>query len=111
MSETQTIEEKKSIETKSRAPKSQKEPRKAAISDELVERALNGRSNNSEFKEIIERVANGAILSKDNRAIEIIDSNVGAISRVIKSSNLKGKVRTKSCEKGKNRPSMIWRVA
>ncbi|MGI0070075.1 MAG: hypothetical protein ACREAN_07460 [Nitrosopumilaceae archaeon] len=97
-------------EVQSKGTKTPKEAKNPKITDDLIQRALNGGNHNSEIKTAIEKVAKGPILTPENRAIEIIDSNVGAVNRVIKEAGFKGKVKGRSTEEGKSKPTMLWRV-
>ena len=112
MSQTVAEEVQKTVQTtKDRSPKAETKAKSPKINDELLERALNSRADTSEIKALVERISKGPILTKENRAIEIVQHNTGAVNRIIKELNLKGKVKAKSTEKGKNLPSMIWRSA
>jgi hypothetical protein len=108
---TQQEVRKEVSEVKARNPKKEERPKSSKITDELLDRALNGRSNTSEIKGLVERISKGQILTKENRAIELVEHNTGALNRVIKEAGLKGKVKVKSVKKGENKPSMIWRIA
>jgi hypothetical protein len=102
---TQITEEKTKVETQARNPKREDRPKNPNITDELLDRALNGRSSSSEIKALVERISKGPVLTKENRQIELVDYNTGAINRTIKQLGLKGKVKTKSVKKGENKPS------
>ncbi|HVB12301.1 MAG TPA: hypothetical protein VNE86_04150 [Nitrososphaerales archaeon] len=108
MSQISVQEEKRDVVEPKRIDKTPKEA-KTKITDELLERALNVRADSSEIKALVERISKGPVLTKENRVIEIVQHNSGAINRIIKELNLKGKVKAKSCEKGKAIPTMIWR--
>ena len=108
MSNVSVQEEKKDVVQKSKTPK---EAKTTKITDEHLDRALKIRADSSEIKTLVERISKGPILTKENRAIEIVQHNTGAVNRAIKELGLKGKVKVKSTEKGKAIPSMIWRVS
>src|SRR5487761_1087237 len=100
-----------SVQEEKKEPRREKLLKRAEnqISDELLERAFQSRGDTSEIKALVERISKGPILSKENRAIEVVPHNVGAVGRSIKEMGLKGKVKAKSTEKGKANPSMVWR--